>query len=60
MSAKTLASLEALSETLSTADRKISPMQVAANLLEQGVRAFEPRRPAPRRKKPSKSGSKAT
>ena len=60
MSEKTLASLETLSAKLSTSDRKISPMQVAANLLEQGVQAFERQRPATRRKKPTKSRSSGT
>jgi hypothetical protein len=37
MSRETLASLRELSERLSNEDRKVSPMQLAAQLLEQSV-----------------------
>lgn len=37
MSEKTLNQLELLAERMSTPDRKISPMQVAAQLLENSV-----------------------
>jgi len=53
MSAQTLASLKELSTQLSTTERKISPMQVAAELLEQGVLTMASQRSNPRRKKSS-------
>jgi hypothetical protein len=55
MSTATLASLKELSAKLSTSDRKISPMQVAAELLEQGVMKVAPQRSNPRRKRTSVS-----
>jgi hypothetical protein len=37
MSEETLERLEEIAESVSTADRKVSPMQVAAQLLEDGL-----------------------
>jgi hypothetical protein len=37
MSEKTLARLEELARTVSTTERKVSPMQVAAQLLEESI-----------------------
>ena len=40
MSAATLRKLTELAQTMSTAERKVSPMQVAAQLLEEAVAAL--------------------
>jgi len=51
MSAETLASLQELSARLSSDERKVSPMQLAAQLLEESVvQIAEPSRKRSRRK----------
>ena len=42
MSEETLERLEEIAESVSTDERKVSPMQVAAQLLEDGVEQIEP------------------
>jgi hypothetical protein len=53
MSTATLASLNELSARLSTSERKVSPMQVAAELLEQGLLQLESKQSKQRRARKS-------